>query len=101
MAQVTHDLAVRLGVSEEQIAIQGLRFVAWETEDLYCPPHPDSTPSLEYVMIVTEDDVRYELPTEGFKKDKYSATLVVLSVDKDFYFYYVIEDQFLFCPNEQ
>lgn len=100
-AQITHDLATRLGVSEDQIAIQGLRFVAWETESLHCPPSPDSTLSLEYVMIVTEDGVRYELPTGGLKQDKYSAMLAVLSVDEDFYSYYVIGDQFLFCPNEQ
>ncbi len=99
--QLIDDLAARWGIPRERIAVQGLRPVVWQAESLHCPPPLDPTFPLEYVMIVTEDGARYELPTEKPKPGKDTPMLVLLSAGENIYRYYVIGDRFLFCPDEQ
>jgi len=101
VSQFIDDLAGRLGIPKEQIAVQGLRPVVWQAESLRCPPPPDPTFPLEYVMIVTEDGTRYELPSERNKPGKDTAMAIVFLVGETSYSYYVVGDQFLFCPDEQ
>jgi hypothetical protein len=52
-------------------------------------------------MIVTEDGARYEPPKKNLKLGKDTALLVLLSAEGTSYPYYLLEDQFLFCPNGQ
>ena len=99
--QIMDDLAARLGIPKEQIVVQGIRPVVWQAESLHCPPPPDPAFSLEYVMIVTEDGARYELPLERPKPGKNTTMVIVLLVGEATYPYYVVGDQFLFCPDEQ
>lgn len=99
--QIISDLASRLSIPENRISLQGTRPVVWQTEALRCPPPFDPTFPLEYVMIVTKDDIRYELPLERPKADKNAAMVIILLAGEATYSYYVVDDHVLFCSDEQ
>jgi hypothetical protein len=98
--QLIDDLAARLAISKDQIALEELRLLEWQSKSLGCPPSsPKTRLPLEYVMIVTENGTRYERPTQRPKLDKNTPMVVTLLVDQKTYVYYVIGNQFLFCPD--
>ena len=99
--QLVDDLANRLDIPREQIALRGLRPVVWQKESLDCPPLPDSTAPLEHVMIITEEGARYEEPGKDFKPGQASTILVLLEANETTYPYYILEGEFLPCPPEE
>jgi len=98
--QLVNDLARRLSISRDEIALQRLRPVLWQKDTLQCPPLSDESIPMEHVMIVTEEGARYEPPAEGLRPGEDTALLVVLLVEERSYAYFVLNDRFLFCPND-
>jgi hypothetical protein len=99
--QLMDDLARRLNISQDRIALQEIWLLKWKASTVNCPAarRPPKF-SQQHVMIVSDDGVKYELP-DGDAKPSNTAAAIDLLVGNTVYNYYVIDGKLLFCPGKQ